>query len=350
MTDQTNLFAGVAGYVGRPDDVGDVGVFRRTAGSTEWQHVLAEIETFCVFVHPQDPGVVLAGTEDGIWRSGDNGKTFKRAGFPDANQQVWSFLVDNRDQNRIFAGASPVGFYRSDDCGENWRKLPDPGIPEHCKAAFRARAMRMVQHPARPDEIYAALEVSGVIRSDDGGESWTDCSADLIKLSEQPHLKSKIISDTFAEGMLDSHAITISPADPEHVLLAVRMGLFRSADEGKTWQDMEIGRFSPTTYGRDIKASPQEPGTLYAALSVAAASHDGGVYRSQDAGKTWSRFDKVQVHGTIMSVALHPRDAQQVYIGARYEGEIFGTVDGGQTWVELRLPGSVKDIYSLACG
>jgi len=67
-------------------------------------------------------------------------------------------------------------------------------------------------------------------------------------------------------------------------------------------------RFSPVTYGRDVRVSPQDPKTIYAALSAAAASHDGGLYRSQDAGQTWRRFDKVQVHGTIMSVALHPTD------------------------------------------
>ena len=79
---------------------------------------------------------------------------------------------------------------------------------------------------------------------------------------------------------------------------------------------MEVGRFSPTTYGRDIKVSPQDGNTLYAALSVAAASKDGAVYRSTDKGSTWKRFDKVQVHGTIMSVALHHTDPDQVFIGA----------------------------------
>ena len=63
--------------------------------------------------------------------------------------------------------------------------------------------------------------------------------------------------------MLDGHAIAISPADPDAVIVAVRMGLFRTADDGNTWQDMEVGRFSPTTYGRDIKASPQDPKTIY---------------------------------------------------------------------------------------
>ncbi len=41
---------------------------------------------------------------------------------------------------------------------------------------------------------------------------------------------------------------------------------------------------------------------------------------------------------------------KQIYIGARYNGEIFGTMDGGETWQALPLQGPVKDIYSVACG
>ena len=145
-----------------------------------------------------------------MWRSTDRGATFQRATFPDKGKQVWSFLVDSRDANRIYAGGSPVDIYRSDDRGESWRRLPNPGIKDRATAPFAVRVMRMAQHPTRPDEIYAALEVNGVIRTTDGGETWTDCSADLLRLSELPHLKSKIVSDTFAEGMLDGHAIAIS--------------------------------------------------------------------------------------------------------------------------------------------
>ena len=113
---------------------------------------------------------------------------------------------------------------------------------------------------------------------------------------------------------------------------------------------MGVGRFSPTTYARDVKASPHDGKTLFAALSVAASSHDGGLYRSRDAGASWERFDKVKVHGTIMSVALHPSDPQQVYLAARYDGEIHGTADGGKTWQAMPLPGPVKDLYAVACG
>jgi photosystem II stability/assembly factor-like uncharacterized protein len=188
------------------------------------------------------------------------------------------------------------------------------------------------------------------MRTTDCGETWQDCSSDLVRLSGLPHLRSKIVSDTFAEGMLDGHAITVSPANPDAVIVALRMGLFRTTDGGRSWQDMEIKRFSPVTYARDVKVSPHDPKMVYAALSVEAASHDGAVFRSQDTGATWQRFDRVQVHGTIMSVALHQTDPSQVYIGARYDGEVFGTQDGGKTWAAMSLPSPVKDIYSVACG
>lgn len=346
---QSTIFAGVAGYVGRPEAVGKVGVFRRPAGNGTWEHVLPGLETYAVNIHPKDAKVVLAGTENGIYLSTDGGASFKRASFPDQKQQIWCFLFDSRDPKRLLAGGSPINIYRSDDMGATWRRLPNPNLPSRCTGPFAHRVMRLVQNPARPDEIHAALEIAGAACSTDFGETWTDRAPHLVELSELPQYKSKIVTDTYAEGMLDGHAITMSAADPDAVLLANRMGLFRSTDKGKTWQDLDMKRFSPTTYGRDVKVSPIDPKTVYCALSVAAASKDGGVYRSDDAGKTWKRFDKVQVHGTIMSVGLSASDAKQVVIGARYEGEVFATADGGSTWQSIPLPGPVKDIYSVAC-
>lgn len=349
MATKSNVLVGIAGYVGRPDATGAVGVFRRNGNGT-WKHVLADAECFTVDVHPTNPDVIFAGTNNGVYRSTDRGATFNRTNFPDAGKQVWSFLVAGENPNLVYAGASPIDVYRSEDMGASWRKLPNPGIKEHCTGPFAARVMRMAQRPGKPGDIIAALEISGSMHTTNGGESWEDVSGGLIQLSDQPHLRSKIVQqDTFAEGMLDGHAIATSAADPDAAIIAVRMGLFRTANGGKTWEDMQINKFSPTTYGRDIRVSRADPKTMYAALSVAAASHDGGVYRSQDAGKTWNRFDKVQVHGTIMSVGLHNTDPNQVYIGARYKGEVFGTTDGGESWQDISIPVEVKDVYSVAC-
>jgi len=221
--------------------------------------------------------------------------------------------------------------------------------PERVKMPFACRVMRMAADPARPDTLWAAVEVGGVMRSDDAGETWTDCSADLVKLAERPHLKSRIVSDTEIEGMLDIHALGVSAALPGTVFLALRMGLFRSADGGRSWQDMEVGRFSPLTYGRDIRVSPHDPRTLFACLSPAARSEDGSMYRSGDLGQTWSRFDHgVKAESTMMGLALHPRAPERAYCVSR-TGQVFGTEDGGRAWREDRLPQGVLDVYAIAC-
>ena len=334
---QSHVFAGVGGHYGNKDQKGAAGIFRRDAEATAWKHVLGSSGLHRIRASA-DPNLVFAGTADGVYRSTDRGATFRRSNFPDQGVQIWSFLVDPADPKRMLAGGSPVSIYRSEDGGESWKRMPNPRCRARQDAVRLPRDAVRAQHPPRPDEIFAVLEVSGVMRSTDGGETWSDCSADLLRLAEQePRLRCKLVSDTEAEGMLDGHAICTSAADPDSVIIAVRMGLFRSRDKGKTWEDMRVDRFSPFTYGRDIKVSPQDPNTLYACLSVAASSKDGALYRSQDLGKTWQRFDKVQPHGTLMSVCLHHSDAKQVYIAARY-GEVFGTQDGGETWRETPLP------------
>ena len=211
--------------------------------------------------------------------------------------------------------------------------------------------MRLAQHPKRPDEIFAALEINGVMRTTDGGETWKDCSDGLIRLAEQPHLKSKIVSDTTAEGMLDGHAIAISPADPD---AADRRAAHGPVPHRRRRQDLAghgdrpllADHLRPRHQGLAGRAQH----ALRGAVASPPSSQDGAVYRSQDDGKTWQRFDKVQVHGTIMSVGLHHSDPNQVYIGARYDGEVFGTQDGGKTWQAMPLPGEVQHIYSVACG
>jgi hypothetical protein len=102
----------------------------------------------------------------------------------------------------------------------------------------------------------AASEANGMMRSRDRGESWEDCTQDLLRFAEQEKYKSRIVSQTEIEGMLDGHALACTAAAPGTVFLANRMGLFRSDDRGAHWRDIEVGRFSPLTYGRDLRVSP----------------------------------------------------------------------------------------------
>src|SRR5215472_4188808 len=139
------------------------------------------------------------------------------------------------------------------------------------------------------------------------------------------------------------HAITVHPANPEVVFIGTTKGAFRSDDRGAHWHDIEVGRFSPLTYGRDLRVSPHDPNVLYAALSPAFSSSDGGIFRSDDVGRTWKRFDhEVKAEATMMAVAVHPRDPQQV-VGVSKTGQVFTTGDGGGSWSGQRLPAGAGD-------
>jgi photosystem II stability/assembly factor-like uncharacterized protein len=333
-------------------DGGIGGVYRCEAGNNRWERLtngLPDVDVQAITIDPNDPSVIYAGTADGPYRSTNRGDSWERLGFPDRDMAIWSIAAHPKQPRTLFAGGSPVAVYRSDDNGDNWRRMADPALPDRVKMPFACRVMRFAPHPTKDDELYATLEVNGVMRSQDRGETWQDCSADLVKLADRPHLKSRLVSDTETEGMLDGHAMTMTAAEPDTVFLAVRMGLFRSDDQGKSWQDMEVGRFSPVTYGRDIRVSPQDPRVLYSCLSVAANSSFGSLYRSDDVGQSWKRVDEgTDPRSTLMAVALHPRDAKQIYTVAR-NGQVFGTQDGGGSWTEFPLPEQVKQVYALAC-
>jgi photosystem II stability/assembly factor-like uncharacterized protein len=348
MTD--HIYAGVsrssAGRLG--------GVFRCAVGDDHFEQLQTGLpentDVHAITVHPQNPDIVFLGTKTGPYRSLDRGAHWERLGFPQDGGQVWSIEVHPHNPKLIYAGASPVAFYRSEDGGDTWRRLPDPGVPDRVDMPFACRVMRIAIEPSRPDEVFATIEANGAYRSLDRGESWEDCSATLIRYCEEARYKSRIASSTEVEGMLDGHALCVSAAAPGNVYLANRMGLFLSTDKGQSWTDMEIGRFSPLTYGRDIRVSPHDARVMYACLSPAAASKDGSVYRTQDLGKTWQRFDRgIKADATMMGVAVHPRDPDQVFAISRV-GQVFGTRDAGQNWQETRLPEGCRDCYAIACG
>jgi photosystem II stability/assembly factor-like uncharacterized protein len=348
----TRIFAGAGHWVSGGGSRHPGGLFRCSAGEGKWQPLVTglpeNVEARAFAVHPRDPEVLYAGTQDGPYRTTDGGTKWERLGFPD-RAVVWSLAFHPTRPRFMYAGVAPVGIYRSEDGGDTWKKLAGAKSPGHCEMGFPTRVTRIVVDPALPDVVYASLEVSGVIRSDDGGETWTDLSAPLIKLADAPHLKSRIGSDLDAEGMLDSHAFAVSAAAPGSAFLAVRMGVFRTDDRGATWRDVEVGRYSPLTYCRDIIVSPHDPRVLYACLSVSSRGDDGSLYRSADVGRTWQRYDHgVRARGTMMAVAAHPRDPARVYCASRC-GQVFGTEDAGASWREYLLPAGVEDVYTVAC-
>lgn len=346
----TNIYAGAGKWRGGSNS----GVFRFTAGDGRCEQLKTglpdKVSVQAITVHPLDPNIVFIGTEDGPYVSSDRGAHWAKPDFPDQGVQIWSILVHPGAPRTILAGGSPVSVYRSDDGGERWRRIAKPPIRERAKMEFACRMMRLALDPKKPDDIFGVVEVNGVMRSRDGGASWTDCSDALVAFANEQRYKSRLGSDSEAEGMLDGHAICVSDADPGAVYLANRMGLFRSGDGGDSWTDLEVRRHSPLSYARDIRPAPADPRTLYACLSVHSTGDTGSLCRSRDLGSTWERIDHgPHPAGTFMNLALNAHDPNQVW-GVTRPGQVIGTMDGGKSWLEYKLPQGCGDCYAIACG
>src|SRR3954468_13392647 len=224
-----HVFAGVVRWPGGgnlnapPGTLG--GVFRLGVGETRWEHMTAGLPEIChvpcLTADPHDSRRIYAGTQEGPYLSTDGGSSWQRLDFPHRDLQVWAIAVHPRDPRKLYVGTSPLGVFISADGGGTWSRAASATLPDHmAMGSFRNRVMRFAFNPERPEEMFAALEVRGVIRSTDGGENWQDCSEHLIRLAEQPHLQSAILTTDVAEGMLDVHAIAISAAAPETPIVA----------------------------------------------------------------------------------------------------------------------------------
>ena len=127
-------------------------------------------------------------------------------------------------------------------------------------------------------------------------------------------------------------------------------GIFRQAAGDNRWEHLTNGLPEDADV-HAITVHPENTDVVYVGSTKGAyRSTDGSIYRSEDVGQTWKRFDHgVKAEATMMGVAVHPRDPNQVYGVSRF-GQVFGTQDGGKTWNETRLPEGVRDVYAVACG
>ena len=345
----SRIFVGTA--CTRPDSIG--GLFRSTAGSDAFEllnnGILTDTGVQAITIHPDDPNLIFVGTRNGLYRSNDGGDSWTKLDVPLDKRQIWSVLIHPTRPQTLVLGTSPVAFFRSDDLGQTWRQLALDHPERFPETPVRARAMRIAIDPHNPDLWFAATEINGVLASTDGGEQWTDVSADLIRLSrEQPGLKNTELTKDDTEGMLDGHAMAFSPALPGVVFYSCRMGLFTSADAGKTWQDLQVGRFSPIQYSRDILVAADQPSTLYTCFSINSRSNKGTLYRSDDLGQSWRRMDpQLDLQSTVMGMGVDNHDGGKIYAVTR-AGDVVSTVDGGADWRQQKLPPEAGDAFCVA--
>src|SRR5512142_1361611 len=220
-------------------------------------------------------GVILAGTEDGIFRSDDEGKTCQEAsnGLTTRHVRWMAFHPDISDLE--FAGTEPAGIFVSHDGGGSWRACPEvtalrdqhqwslPYSPEAgCVRGFSFLGTRG----------YAAVEVGGVLRSDDGGETWR-----LVEGSDgHPDLEGPPEPLVYP----DVHSVGIHAWSRDVVYAATGGGLYRTTDGGKEWALIY------DCYCRAVWVNPDDPQNILLGPAD-GVDRDGRIEASNDGGMTW---------------------------------------------------------------
>ena len=315
------------------------GLYRLAPGSDQWEELtngLPESPSVCgIAIHPDNPEVVFAGTQNGPYRSLNRGDSWERMDYPRVAPPVWSFLFRPGDPAVMYLGTALGEIFRSTDSGESWKRLHAATMGSNeVSMSFPTRVIALTADPNFPDEMYAALEVAGVIRSSDGGDTWEEITGSLAP----------------SEDTLDLHGIQCAPALPHVVFITTRQGPFIGPDRGSEWIPVDFGQFSEVTYTRDLKAAPHDPNMLYVSIGAAARSNTGALYRSRDLFKTFERVDQgVTANSTMMSVSVDPRAPANIACAAR-DGQVFRTTDDGATWSSHPLPSGALEVRAIAAG
>jgi photosystem II stability/assembly factor-like uncharacterized protein len=332
------VYIGMAGEAGLDGH----GIQRMDADGGDWTELTnglpADPEVRALALQPGDSSIVFAGTNDGVYRSDDSGDHWERLDLPRREDPVWSLMFNPADAKTVYAGYGSPEVFRSDDGGERWRPL-------RIEVQFPSVTMRPRELPKRvigmsaassqPDEIYAAIEVGGLVRSTDGGESWESISEGFY-VNDDP---------------VDAHGVVASGARANTVHAITRIGMFRSSDSGEHWDYVDIEKLGEKgTYCRSLREAPDDPSTLYLAAGPAFMGDTGALYRSRDTGDTWQRIALGRTpKSTMFGVAVNRADSAQMYC-ATLRGEVFGSRDGGATWSDHPLPEGVRSTRAIVCG
>jgi len=197
---KSTIFAGAV-------TAGTSGLFRRVSGQTEWECIgngLPErIRVYCIVMEGDDPQHLLIGSQYGVFRSSDGGDSWADLGVPADERPILSLVVHPNDPATIYAGSDYTSIFKTTDGGATWRRLNTVQPAGAITGCFPVRVLKMAIDPSNPNEIYGALEVGGVIRSLDDGETWEDISRGILKLSEEPHLSNCILSDDLSRDLDD---------------------------------------------------------------------------------------------------------------------------------------------------
>ncbi len=295
------------------------GLFKSTDGGLTWTKIAGRDEVGYyiskIYVHPNDPNVILVASNRGVVRSTDGGQTWQ---VVLSGSWVSDLVARPDDPDVIYAGMLFYGIYRSTDGGQTWTRLSN-GLP----AQNQFTRVQIAIAPSDPDVMYASftdtdwMSLEGFYYSNDGGASWTRRNGTPDYLYPQGFYDHTIAVDPF-----DSRVVYAGGVYPYNFFYH---GLMKSTNAGITWSDITVG--SSGTLHPDIHfLAFDAAGDLWVGC-------DGGVWESTDGGNSWINHNADLEVTQFYTVAVSYTDPDIVQGGSQDNGtpRTEGTLD----WDEL---------------
>ena len=329
-------------------------------------------------VHPKNVGIIYVGTASGgLWKTTNGGATWTPLMDREGSYSIGWVTLDPKNPNVVWVGtgernsqrsvAYGDGVYKSEDGGRSWKNV---GLKnsEHIG--------RIVIHPENSNIVYVAAQGPlwspggdrGLYKTTDGGKTWDQ----VLKISDNTGVSDVVLDPRNPDVIVATayqrrrHFFTLINGGPESAI-------HRSTDGGKTWTKVNTGLPNEELGRIGVAISAVNPDVLYAI--VESANRRGGIFRSTDNGVTWERrmdynqgspmyygdifpdpvdVDRVYVPDVIFQVsddggrslralgqrAMHvdnhiiwvdPNNTQHMLVGN--DGGLYRSFDGGGTWV-----------------
>jgi len=283
------------------------------------------------------PKVMLADDPAGEWREAEG--VALPEGDDKALKRIWT-IVPGEEDGLLYAGGDPGVLFESRDGGDTWALNQglwgQPTRPDWSPGAGGLCLHSIATWPGDSSRLALAISAAGVWLSDDGGETWRRGNGGLVP---------RYVPEEAREGSTDLcvHNFHRAAKQPERLFMQFHGGVYRSDDAGETWTDIGTDSGLPSDFGFPMVVDPDDPDSAFVIPLIAdldRVTPDGRVrvYETRDAGVTWQAHgDGLPAENAYLTILRQAFDREGsgpelgLYFGAT-SGDVFGSGDAGSTW------------------